>query len=275
MTDEKLHELREMARTLRLDIVELVRLGPPGHLGGSCSCADIMAAIYFYKLRYDPKNPKWPERDIFMMSKGHGVLAQYSALIELGVIARAAMETIKTIGATLQCHPDMNKTPGVEVNTGSLGQGLSVALGLALAARLDKSPRRVYCVVGDGELDEGQMWEAMNAAAVHNVDNLVGIVDHNKLKASGRLREVYDTGNLSAKISTFGWKVIDIDGHDMEQIVTALDFAETVKGRPTMIVAHTVKAKGVRFAENLQPFHHCILSDDQYGEAVCCIKEAL
>lgn len=272
-TNEQIVELKKRAVSIRKDILELVKLGPPGHLGGSCSAADIVTALYFYKMRFDPNNLKWKDRDMFVLSKGHSSLAQYAALLQLGIVPRSAMKDIKTIGAMLQCHPDITKTPGVEVSTGSLGQGLSIAVGIALAAKLDKSPKKVYCIVGDGETDEGQIWEAMNAAKIHGLDNLVCILDHNKLKASGRLREVYDTGNLSAKVTAFGWKVIDIDGHDMEQIVTALDFADTIKGIPTMIVAHTVKAKGVSFAENKQPFHHVALSDEQYEIALADISK--
>ena len=275
MEKEKVEYLKGIAKQIRLNILELVMVAQPGHLGGSMSCADIMAVLYFHKMKFNPKNLKDKDRDIFVMSKGHSVLAQYAAFMLHGIIGPDEVKNIKKIGAVLQGHPDTTKTPGIEANTGSLGQGLSIALGIALAKRLDRINNKVYCLIGDGETDEGQIWEALNAASFHKADNLAIIVDANKLKASGRLIEEFDTGNLSAKATAFGAKVIDIDGHDVEQIAYALDYADTVKDRPVMIMAHTVKGKGVSFAENKQPFHIATLSDGQYRTAIEDIKRGI
>ncbi len=249
MDAEKVVELKKVALKLRSNVLEMVGVGKAGHLGGSSSLAEITAVLYFHKMRLNPKNPKDPERDRFLLSKGHAVLIQYAALVELGYFPREELKKVKTLEGLLQGHPDM-KTPGIEAVTGSLGQGLSIANGMALALRLEKSPARVHVIMGDGELSEGQLWEAAMAAANFKVDNLVGIVDYNKIQATGPIKEVFDTGDIPAKWKAFGWHVIEIDGHDIPQIAAALDEAETVKGKPTVIIAHTIKGKGFSFAEN-------------------------
>jgi len=242
-------------------------------LGGSCSCAEIVVALYFHKMKHDPKNPAWPERDRFLLSKGHAALAQYAALAMAGYFPKEELKKVKSLGAMLQGHPDMTKTPGIEANTGSLGQGLSVANGMALGLRLDGSKSRVYVILGDGELAEGQIWEAAMAAANFKIDNLTAILDYNKVQATGPIAERFDIGPIAAKWAAFGWEVIEIDGHDVAAVVEALDKAEQVKGRPTIIIAHTIKGKGVSFAENNAAFHNGLLTAEQYEIALRDLKK--
>jgi len=259
--------LAAKALGLRRTIVEMIGPGKPGHIGGSCSIADVVAALYFHTMRHDPKNPKWPDRDRFILSKGHAAPAQYAALAESGYFPREILSTLKEFGSPLQGHPDMVRTPGIEANTGSLGQGLSIACGIALGGRLDKKSYRVYCIVGDGELDEGQIWEAAMAASCYKLDNLVAILDHNRFQATGPIADILDTDPIPDKWRASGWQVEVIDGHDMNQIVQALDRADAVKGKPMMIIARTVKGKGVSFAENNAAFHHAMMTDVQYAQA--------
>jgi transketolase len=231
--------------------------------------AEIAACLYFHAMRFDPKNLKNPDRDRFLLSKGHCVLIQYAALAELGVIPRAELKKVKTLEGCLQGHPDMDRTPGIEAVTGSLGMGLSIGLGMALGFRLDRRPSRVYVVMGDGELSEGQIWEAAMAAAAFKVDNLTGFVDLNRIQATGPTREILDIPDIARKWAAFGWEVVSIDGHDVGQILSALDQAQQAKSRPTVIVAETVKGKGFSFAENNAAFHNGALTADQYRQALC------
>ena len=273
MVDEQtLDRLTKTAKQVRRDIVELVGVGRAGHLGGSCSAADFTTALYFCKAKYHPDNPKWEGRDRILFSKGHAALCQYAALSELGVIDKSEFAKVKSLGAMLQGHPDMTKCPGVEANTGSLGQGLSVSLGMALGLRLDGSPSRVFCIVGDGEIEEGQIWEAAMAAAKFGVDNLVAIVDRNSIQATAAVKDVMDYGGVADKFRAFGWAAAEINGHDMAAIVGALDQAETVKGRPFAIIADTIKGKGVPFAENTAKFHNGILTREQYDQAMAALQ---
>lgn len=267
ISDEKAAELEKRAKKLRYDIVIMIGADKPGHLGGSCSIAEIVAALYFYKMRHDPKNPKWPDRDRFLLSKGHAALTQYAALAEWGYFDKKELSTLKELGTMLQGHPEMLRTPGIEANTGSLGQGLSMACGMAMAGKLDKKDYRVYCIVGDGEVAEGQIWQATLAAAFYKLDNLVAIMDKNGIQATGPIVERYDTNPHPEKWKAFGWHVMEIDGHDVRQIADALDKADEVKGKPVMIVAHTVKGKGVPFAEGKAEFHHGIMTQEQYETA--------
>ncbi len=259
--------LEQKARELRLKLVKMVGPGKPGHFGGSCSIADVVAALYFHKLRHHPDEPAWPDRDRLLLSKGHAAIVQYAALALCGYFPEEELYQLKKLGAMLQGHPDMRKTPGIEANTGSLGQGLSIACGIAAGLRLDGRSSRVYCVVGDGELAEGQIWEAAMAASFYRLDNLVGLLDCNRIQATGTIVERFDTNPLAEKWTAFGWNVVDIDGHDMEQIVTALDQADRANGRPTMILCRTIKGKGISFAENTAQFHNGIMSDEQYEMA--------
>ena len=268
LTDEQVRRLEDIAKRLRRHIVTMIGCGTPGHLGGSCSIADIVAVLYGHKMRHKLGDPKWPKRDRFLLSKGHAVLAQYAALAELGYIPLESLRTLKVLGSMLQGHPEIGRTPGVEAYTGSLGQGLSVACGMAMAAKLDRHDYRIYCILGDGEIDEGQIWPASMTAAFYKLDNLTAIVDKNGLSASGPIARLFDSNPLPDKWRAFGWHVSEIDGHDIRQIAAALDEAEAVKGKPAMIVAHTVKSKGISFAENQPQFHHGVLSREQYEQAM-------
>jgi len=265
---ETVKRLRRIALTLRADIVEMIGVGKAGHLGGSSSLAEIAAALYFHKMKFDPKNVTEENRDRFLLSKGHAVLIQYAALIELGIIPRSELKKVKTLAGVLQGHPDMAKTPGMEAVTGSLGQGLSIGVGMALSLRLDGRPSRVYVIMGDGELSEGQLWEAAMAAWRFRVDNLTGIVDRNGVQATGPTKEVFDIPDIERKWESFGWHVITVNGHDVAQVLEALDAAEQVKGFPTVIVADTVKGKDISFAEHNAAFHNGILTEEQYQQAM-------
>ena len=267
ISGEKIRMIEEKALQLRINIVEMIGVGKVGHLGGSCSSADIVAALYFYKMKIDPQNPAWEERDRFLLSKGHAALVQYAALAEVGFFPKEELKKLKTLGAMLQGHPDMTKTPGVEANTGSLGQGLSIANGMALGFRLNESQSKVYVIIGDGELAEGQIWEAAMAASNFKIDNLVAIVDRNKIQATGTVIERFNTNPIAPKWEAFGWNVIEIDGHNVEEIVGALDRANEIKGKPTVIIAETIKGKGISFAENTAAFHNSSMTAEQYGIA--------
>lgn len=264
MERAEIDRLQTMAHRLRRDVMEMIGIGKAGHLGGSCSLAEIVAALYFRVMRYDPRNIKDPDRDRFLLSKGHAVLIQYAALVELGVIPRDEIGRVKTLEGMLQGHPDMDRTPGIEAVTGSLGQGLSIGVGMALALRLDKRPSRVWVIMGDGELSEGQLWEAAMAAAAYGLDTVTGIVDRNRIQATGPTAEVLAIPSIERKWEAFGWSVTTVDGHDMAAVLSALEAATRVRGRPSLIVADTVKGKGISFAENTAAFHNGIMTRDQY-----------
>lgn len=268
VNNDTVKRLRSMAMQLRADVVEMIGVGKAGHLGGSVSLGEIVATLYFHQMRFDPKRITDPNRDRFLLSKGHAVLIQYAALIELGVIPRAEIKQVKTLAGLLQGHPDMAKTPGMEAVTGSLGQGLSIGVGMALGLRLDQRPSRVYVIMGDGELSEGQLWEAAMAAPRFQVDNLTGIVDRNRVQATGPTKDIFDIPNIEQKWEAFGWHVITVNGHDVAAVIAALEAAEQVKGRPTVIVADTVKGKDISFAEHNAAFHNGIMTEEQYRQAM-------
>jgi len=270
---DEIRRLEKIACDLRADVVRMIGVGKVGHLGGSCSLAEIVAALYFEKMCFDPKALRDPGRDRFLLSKGHCVLIQYAALVELGVIPREEMEKVKTLAGNLQGHPDL-MTPGMEAVTGSLGQGLSISVGMALALRLAKSPSRVYVILGDGELAEGQPWEAAMAAARYKLDSITAIIDRNRIQATGPTKEIFDIPDIAEKWRAFGWNVLSVDGHDVGAILDVLDEAAAIKGAPTLIVADTVKGKGVSFAENLAAFHNAAMSQEQYDKALLEIKES-
>lgn len=271
-TQEKIKRLRKMAVQVRANILEMIPPGKVGHLGGSVSIADIVAVLYFDQMKLNPKNPQDPTRDRLIFSKGHAVLAQYACLVELGFFDRSELAKVKTLNGTLQGHPDMDFTPGIEAVTGSLGQGLSISVGMALSLRLDKSASHVYTVCGDGELAEGQIWEAMMAASAYDVDNLTAIVDWNGVQATDTTEIVFPIRNLAEKWKAFGWNVIEIDGHDMSQILEGLKAARAFKGAPSVVLARTIKGKGFPFAEGKAQFHNASLNEEQYQIALQCIE---
>lgn len=264
-TPEQIKELKKRAVDVRADIVEMIPAGKIGHLGGSASIADVTAALYFSKMKVfaDPKDPR---RDRCVFSKGHAVLAQYACLAELGYFSKEEFKNVKTLHGLLQGHPDLS-IPGIEAVTGSLGQGLSVSLGMALATRLDDPKVRVYCILGDGELAEGQVWEAAMAASVYKADNLCAIIDRNGVQATDATEKVFPIPELKAKWAAFGWNVIEIDGHDMASILDALDQAEACKGKPSMILSKTVKGKGFDFAEGKSKYHNAAMTEEEYARA--------
>jgi transketolase len=268
VNNDTVKRLRSIAVQLRADVVEMIGVGKAGHLGGSVSLGEIVATLYFHQMRFDPKRITDPNRDRFLLSKGHAVLIQYAALIEHGIIPRAEIKQVKTLAGLLQGHPDMAKTPGMEAVTGSLGQGLSIGVGMALGLRLDQRPSRVYVIMGDGELSEGQLWEAAMAAPRFQVDNLTGIVDRNRIQATGPTKDIFDIPNIEQKWEAFGWNVITVNGHDVAAVIAALEAAEKVKGRPTVIVADTVKGKDISFAEHNAAFHNGIMTEEQYRQAM-------
>jgi transketolase len=261
-------ELEKIAKKIRYDIVKMIGPKKAGHLGGSCSLADVVAVLYFHKMNIDPKNPQLIGRDKFLLSKGHSALVQYAALAEAGYFPKEEMGKLKKLGSILQGHPDMRKVPGVEANTGSLGQGLSMAAGMAAAAKIDKSNSKIYCAVGDGEIAEGQIWEATMAASFYKLDNLIAILDRNCLQATGCVAERFNTNPLSDKWEAFGWEVIECNGNDIEEVVKALDKADEVKDKPILILANTIKGKGISFAENVVGFHNGAMTQEQYDLAL-------
>lgn len=265
---ELVQELESKARALRKDVIVSMGVGVAGHIGGSNSSADIVAALYFYKMKYDPANPKMEDRDRFLLSKGHVAILQYAALAEAGFFPVEDLKTTKDIGSHLQGHPDVLKTPGIEAGTGSLGQGLSIGLGMALGMKLDKINRKVYVLIGDGETGEGQIWEAALAASHYKADNLIAIVDRNGLQANGKTEDRMNSACLEEKWKSFGWEIININGHNMKEILQALDDADEMKGKPTVIIADTVKGQGVSFAENVVSFHNSPLTEEQYQQAL-------
>ena len=266
--DTSIAELQQKAKVLRRHIIKMVGEAGSGHPGGSLSAADIVAALYFRFLNIDPSHPDWPDRDRFVLSKGHAAPVLYAALAEPGFFPMETLGTLRKLGSILQGHPDMRKTPGVEASTGSLGQGLSMAGGMALAGRVSGRGYRVYAVLGDGEMQEGQVWEAALSSAQYKLDNLTAIIDFNGVQLDGPVEKVISVEPVADKWQAFGWNVQEINGHDMEQIVRALEKARQVKGRPQAIVAHTVKGKGVSFMEGLASWHGKAPSREQMAQAL-------
>ena len=264
----EINELQAIAKGLRRDIVEMIYRAKSGHPGGSLSIADILAVLYWKEMNVDPKNPKMENRDRFVLSKGHAAPALYAVLMEKGFASKDLIPTLRRWHSPLQGHPDMKKLPGVEMSTGSLGQGLSAANGVALSAKIYKNDYRVYTILGDGELQEGQVWEAAMTAAHYKLDNLVAFVDSNNLQIDGNVTDVMNVAPVAAKFEAFNWNVIEIDGHNYEEIINALEKARSVKGKPTVIVAHTVKGKGVSFMENNAGFHGAAPNEDEYKQAM-------
>ena len=255
MTENTIADLEALARKLRRHVISMIYTAGSGHPGGSLSAADIVTALYFKVMRHDPCNPHWEDRDRFILSKGHAAPILYAALGECGYFPLEWLTTLRKTGSCLQGHTDSNLTPGVDASAGSLGQGLSIGVGMALAARLNKKSYHTFVLLGDGECDEGQVWEAALAAPNLKVNNLTAIVDYNGIQLDGFTREIMDLEPFVAKWSAFKWDIIEIDGHNMAQIVSALTRAKTTQDRPIVIIAHTLKGKGVSFMENNVDFH--------------------
>ena len=268
-----IHELERKAKDIRLNIVKMVGPGKAGHFGGSCSIADVVTVLYFYKMEHDAKKTKWEDRDRLIFSKGHAAIVQYAALAMCGYFPQEELWNLKQLGSMLQGHPDMGKIPGIEANTGSLGQGLSIACGIAAGIKIDKKANKVYCIIGDGELAEGQIWEAAMAASFYKLDNLTAILDCNKLQATGAVVDRFNTNPYKEKWEAFGWNVIEINGHDMKQIVDGLDSTDEANGKPMMIIAHTIKGKGITFAENNAAFHNGAMTQEQFESACKSLTE--
>ena len=248
-------ELKEMAKKLRRHVITMTATAGSGHPGGSLSAADIITALYFKVMRHNPENTQWPDRDRFILSKGHAAPILYAALAESGYFPAEELATLRKLGSRLQGHSDRNLTPGVEMSAGSLGMGLSYGIGVALAARLDRRDYRTHVLLGDGECDEGETWEGALSAAHFRIDNLTAIVDYNRIQLSGWTKDIMNLEPLSQKWQAFGWHTIDIDGHDFNQILAAFQEAARTKGKPTAIIARTIKGKGVSFMENNVNFH--------------------
>ena len=263
MEKEKIKYLQDKARELRVEAIKMIHTAKSGHPGGSLSVADVMAVLYFDELRIDPKNPKWADRDRFILSKGHVCPIWYAALASKGFLPMDELASLRKLNSKLQGHPDMKKVPGIDMTTGSLGNGLGIGVGMAKAAKLDKQNYRVYVVVGDGEVQEGAIWEAAMAAAHFKLDNLVVIVDKNNLQVDGFVSDIMSINPIDEKFKSFGFNVIEIDGHDVEQISEAFAKTRDTKGKPTCIIANTVKGKGVSYMENVCEWHGTAPNDEQ------------
>ena len=260
--------LNEITNVIRKDIVSMICKSKSGHPGGSLSAVEILTALYFDQMNIDPTNPKMEDRDRFVLSKGHAAPALYATLAQRGYFAKDELNNLRQLGSILQGHPDMKKVPGVEMSTGSLGQGFSVACGMAMAAKLDNAPWNVYALLGDGEVQEGIIWEAAMSAAHYKLDNMIAFLDYNGLQIDGEVESVMNINPIEDKFKTFGWNVITIDGHDFDQIFAALDMAKDTVDKPTMIIAKTIKGKGVSFMENQASWHGSAPSEEQLEQAL-------
>ena len=253
---KSLDELQAIAKQIRRDIIEMTSAAGSGHPGGSLSSVELLTTLYFGgAMQHDPANPKWADRDRLILSKGHAAPVLYSAMAEAGYVPKDKLTTLRKLGSIYQGHPDVRFIPQLDASTGSLGEGVSIALGMGLAAKLNGSPSRTYCILGDGEVQEGQVWESAMFGAFHKVDNIVVIVDHNRIQLDGFVKDIMEIEPLVEKWQAFGWHVIDLDGHDIPALQAAFAEAAATKGKPTAIVARTVKGKGVSFMENNPKFH--------------------
>lgn len=252
---KSLEQLQAIAKQIRREIIEMTGAAKTGHPGGSLSAVEILVELYFNYMHIDPQNPTWVDRDRFVLSKGHAAPVLYAVMAEAGYTPKDQLNTLRKLGSIYQGHPDMRFIPSLEASTGSLGEGLSLVLGMGLASRLDGRPSRFYVLLGDGEVQEGQVWEAAMAGAFHKVDNIVAIVDYNGIQLDGFVKDIMDVAPLADKWRAFGWHTLEINGHDLSAVRAALEEAQRTKGKPTCIVAHTVKGKGVSFMENNPKFH--------------------
>ena len=276
ISSEEIAELKSISKRLRLEAVKMVGRAGTGHIGGSLSCCDILTVLYFKILRIDPLNPNWPDRDRFVLCKGHATPMMYAVLAEKGFFPKSWLETFDVPLSNLPKHVDMHVTPGIEMSTGALGQGLSVAIGMALAARLNKKGYRIYAVLSDGENQSGQTWEAAMSASKFGLDNLIAAVDRNKLQVDGATdteEKIMPLGPLADKWKSFGWEVMEIDGHNFEQILTAYEKARSVTGKPAVIIANTIKGKGVSFMENNAAWHHRAITEQEVKTALAQIEQ--
>ena len=262
---KSLAELQQIAKRVRREIIEMIGAAGSGHPGGSLSAVELLVELYFNHMKIDPKNPGWPDRDRFILSKGHAAPVLYAVMAEAGYAETPLdqLNTLRRYGSVYQGHPDMRFIHSLEASTGSLGEGLSLAIGMGLAARLDKRASRSYVLLGDGEIQEGQIWEAAMSGAFHKLDNVVAIVDYNGIQLDGFVKDIMEVAPLAEKWRAFGWHTLEIDGHDLTAIQNALAEAEATKGKPTCIVAHTIKGKGVSFMENNPKFHGTAPTADQ------------
>ena len=265
---EKSEQFKKLANDIRLTVLKMIYEAGSGHPGGSLSAVEIISTLYFDKMRVDPRNPDWGDRDRFVASKGHCAPTLYAVLAEKGFFPKTELSTFRRINSNLQGHPDMLKTPGVDMSTGSLGHGVSVGIGMALAGRLSQKDFYVYVLVGCGELNEGQVWEAAMAAAKYKLDHLIVFLDYNRYQLDGGMDEIMPLGDLSAKWKSFGWNVIEINGHEPEEISDAVDGAKKVRGSPTIVLAHTIKGRGVSFMENTHVWHGRKIAKKEYERAV-------
>lgn len=260
--------LKKIAIEVRKNIIEEVYSAKSGHPGGALSCADILTVLYFNQMNVDEKKPEDPNRDRLILSKGHASPALYAVLAEKGYFPKEELKNFRKIGNKLQGHPDMKNIPGVDMTTGSLGQGLSAGIGMALASKMDKAGCKIYCILGDGEIEEGQVWEALTAASKNKLDNLCVILDNNNLQIDGEIEKVGGMSNITEKLLSFGFNVVNINGHNIDEIIDAITTAKQTKGKPTAIIAKTVKGKGISFMENNASWHGKAPNEEEYNLAI-------
>ncbi|MBL8178776.1 MAG: transketolase [Bryobacterales bacterium] len=268
MQTRDISELQDFCKKIRRHIIEMITEAKSGHPGGSLSAVETLAVLYLEVMRHDSKNPQWKERDRFILGKGHACPVLYATMAECGYTPVDQLKTLRKMGSIYQGHPDRRFIPALEASTGSLGQGLSVAIGMGLAARMDGNPSRTYVMLGDGEIQEGQIWEAAMFASFHKLDNIVAIVDYNKIQLDGFVKDIMELEPLADKWRSFGWHVVDADGHDLLALRRAFAEAEATKGKPTVLLAHTIKGKGVSFMENNPKFHGMAPTKDECEKAL-------
>lgn len=269
LDDKVLEDLKDKAKKIRCHIIQMIKDAGIGHIGGSLSVTDILTALYFHILKVDPANPGWPDRDRLILSKGHGATALYSTLAERGFISPDILSSFAKLSSSLQVHPDRTKVPGVEASTGALGQGLSIGAGMAYAAKLDSKDYHTYAVLGDGEIQEGQVWEAAMFCSHYKLDNLTAILDYNNIQLMGNVPDIMSICPVKDKWISFGWNTLEINGHDFSQIIAAVDNAKKTKKAPTIIIAKTTKGKGVSFMQNSCTWHGKVPTDEQCKDAIC------
>jgi len=268
MDAQKEKQLKELAHQMRIDIVKMLHNVKTGHPGGSLSAVEILVDLYFNQMNVDPKNPKWEDRDRFIAAKGHAAPVVYAALAEKGFFPKEELKNLRQLGSILQGHPDMKKTPGIDLSTGSLGLGLSAGLGMGISAKMSNKSYYTYVLMGDGEIQEGQVWEAAMAAVKFKVDNVIAILDNNGVQLDGTVDEIMPLGDISGKFKAFGWNVLEVDGHDIKALDEAIDKAKATKGVPTIIIAKTVKGKGVSFMEGKNEWHGKAIGDKEFEAAM-------